>query len=224
MSGVVALIPARGGSKGLPGKNLRPLAGRPLVAHTIAAARAAASVDRVVVSTDSAAIASASRAAGAEVIDRPAAISGDTADSESALLHALDVLRTRDGYRPALVVFLQCTAPLRTADDIDAAVDRLREAGADSVVSVTPFHGFLWQPDPIASADTPADAIAPVDYDPRARPRRQDRAPSYVENGAIYVVRRALLEAARCRLGGRVAAYVMPARRAVDVDTAEDLA
>ena len=94
-----AIIPARGGSKGIPGKNLRPVAGAPLVAHAIRAARGAPSVDRVIVSTDADAIAAAARAAGAEVVRRPADISGDTASSESALLHALEFLAATEGRR-----------------------------------------------------------------------------------------------------------------------------
>ena len=122
---VIALIPARGGSKGIPRKNLQSLAGKPLIAHTIEHARQARSVGRVVVSTDDAEIAAVSKQYGAEVVWRPAAISGDTASSESALLHALEYLQQTEGYESDLLVFLQCTSPLTLPEDIDGTVQAL---------------------------------------------------------------------------------------------------
>ena len=108
--GALALIPARGGSKGIPGKNLQTVGGVPLVCRSIRAALASNGVGRVVVSTDDEAIAAAAETEGAEVIQRPAEIAGDTASSESALLHALDVLE-KQGPLEAEMVFLQCTSP-----------------------------------------------------------------------------------------------------------------
>ncbi|HAM70151.1 MAG TPA: acylneuraminate cytidylyltransferase, partial [Verrucomicrobiales bacterium] len=130
----LAIIPARGGSKGIPGKNIRPVAGKPLVAWSIEHARQAPSISRVVVSTDDDAIAEVSRAHGAEVIRRPAAISGDTASSESALVHALEHLKETEAYDPELVVFLQATSPMRRAGEVQAAIDTLRREGADSLL------------------------------------------------------------------------------------------
>ena len=124
---ILAIIPARGGSKGIPRKNLQPLAGKPLLAYTIEHARATPAVTRVVVSTDDVEIASVAQQYGAEVIWRPAEISGDTATSEAALLHALDHLRDNEGYEPDLVVFLQATSPLRRSDDIQRAVETLQQ-------------------------------------------------------------------------------------------------
>src|SRR3954467_12096692 len=113
MSGVLAIIPARGGSKGIPRKNVRPFLGKPLLAHTIEHARLAPSVTRVVVSTDDAEIAAIAGRHGAEVVTRPADISGDVAGSEAALRHVLDHLEAAERYEPDLVVFLQATSPLR---------------------------------------------------------------------------------------------------------------
>ena len=127
--GVLAIIPARGGSKGIPRKNVRPLLGRPLLAHSIEHARQAPSVTRVVVSTDDAEIAAVARRFGAEVVDRPAEISGDAASSESALLHVLDHLRDAEGYEPDLVVFLQATSPLRRPGDVQGAIETLDARG-----------------------------------------------------------------------------------------------
>ena len=213
---VWAIIPARGGSKGIPGKNLRPVAGAPLVAHAIRAARGAPSVDRVIVSTDDDAIAAAARAAGAEVVRRPADISGDTASSESALLHALEFLAATDGRRPELLVFMQCTAPLTLPEDVDAAVAALRAQGADTAFTVAPFHGFVWRAAPDGSA-------VGVNHDKAVRPRRQDRAPEYLENGAVYVMKAAAFLEKKHRFFGKTVLAVMPAERTLDVDEPADL-
>lgn len=212
---VLALIPARGGSKGLPGKNIRPLAGLPLVAHSIRQALAARHVDRVCVSTDDDAIAAVAIAHGAEVIQRPAAISGDTASSESALLHALDWLQERQQRQPDLLCFLQCTSPVREPHDIDAAIERLRAEGADSLLSVSPSHRFLWRRGAAGEGES-------INYDWRARPRRQDMAPQFVENGSIYLFTPAQLRATGNRLGGRIALHEMGEHAALEIDSALD--
>ncbi|GAB4574230.1 MAG: acylneuraminate cytidylyltransferase family protein [Anaerolineae bacterium] len=214
----VAIIPARGGSKGIPGKNLVPVAGKPLIVHTIEHALAAACISRVIVSTDAEAIAAASREAGAEVVSRPAALAGDTASSESALLHVLETLCATEGYMPDLVVFLQCTAPLRLPYDIDRAVQTLLNAGADSLLSLVPFDRFLWKLGPDGRPRS-------FTYDYRQRPRRQEYAAGmFIENGSIYVFRPEVLHTTGNRLGGVVAHYVMHPLSAVDIDTPDDLA
>lgn len=214
MSEVLAIIPARGGSKGVPRKNLRPFAGRPLVTHSIAHAKASRAVTRTVVSTDDPEIAAVSRDAGAEVVARPPDLSGDTAASEPALLHALDTLAAHDGYRPRLVVFLQATSPIRDPSDIDSAVAALQEQRADSLLSACESHDFLW---------TIADGLAaPLNYDPARRPRRQDMQPQYRENGSIYVVQTAGFLSTRCRLFGRIAVYPMPALKSFQIDMPAD--
>ncbi len=212
---VLALILARGGSKGLPGKNLRPLLGLPLLAHSVRQARAARSVSRTVVSTDDDGIAATARGHGAEVIARPAAISGDRAASESALLHALDYLRDHERWQPDLVCFLQCTSPIRAHDDIDRAVATLQAEGADSLLSVSPSHRFLWR----REGDGAGTAI---NYDWRARPRRQDMAPQYVENGSIYLFRPADFRASGNRLNGRIALHEMHENAALEIDSLLD--
>ncbi len=214
---VLAVIPARGGSKGIPRKNLQRLDGMPLVAHSIRAARAARHPSRVVVSTDDPEIASVAREAGAEVIPRPEALSGDTASSEAALLHVLDVLGEQEGYRPELLVFLQCTAPLTLPQDIDATVDTLLAQGADSALAVVPFHHFLWQ------EAGPGRAVG-INHDPRVRLPRQQQPPQYLETGAVYVMRADGFRRARHRFFGRIALHVMPRERAHEIDEPVDLA
>ncbi|MCI0395813.1 MAG: acylneuraminate cytidylyltransferase family protein [Chloroflexi bacterium] len=210
-----ALIPARGGSKGIPRKNIRPLAGKPLLAHTVEQALAASQVSRVIVSTDDEEIGAVAQHYGAEVVWRPAEISGDTATSESALRHALDALAKSEGYEPDLVLFLQCTSPLRRPGDIDQAIQTLVAAGADSLLSVVPSHRFLWR---VAEEGQPAS----LNYDYRHRPRRQDRPPEYVENGSIYLFKPWVLRQGNNRLGGKIALYVMDEWSAIDVDSPAD--
>ena len=214
--GVLAIIPARGGSKEIPRKNLADMGGAPLVAWSISAARSAACVTRTIVSTDDPEIADVSRQWGAEVIERPAEISGDEATSESALINALETLRESENYRPGLVVFLQATSPFRAPDDIDRALKVMIAENADSLFSARAIEGFVWR-----GKET---GITPVDYDPRNRPRRQDvRERNYEENGSIYIFLPAVLEKDECRLGGRIAVYEMPAVHSHQVDDPEDM-
>ncbi|MEU6486258.1 NTP transferase domain-containing protein [Streptomyces sp. NPDC046887] len=142
---VLAVIPARGGSKGVPGKNLARIGGVPLVARAVRACRGAARVTDVVVSTDDPEIAAAARAAGAEPVDRPAALSGDAATSEAAVLHALDTFEAARGRAADVVLLVQCTSPFLTAEDVDAVTARVLDEGADSALTAAASHGFLWR-------------------------------------------------------------------------------
>jgi CMP-N-acetylneuraminic acid synthetase len=219
---VLAVIPARAGSKGIPGKNLRAVAGRTLIARAIASALAAETVDEVVVSTDGAAIAAEAVAAGATVVWRPAELSGDEASSESALLHALDMIAipgpgTGENAAPEVLLFLQATSPFIDPADLDRAVTRVLEGSADSVLAAAPSHAFLWR----VAED--GSAIA-VNHDAATRPRRQDRAPEFRETGAFYAVRVAAFREARHRFVGRVELAVVPASTAIDIDEPHDLA
>lgn len=211
----VAIIPARGGSRGIPRKNLRSVAGKPLVAYTIEHAKATPSIDRVVVSTDDVEIGTVAARYGAEVIWRPAEISGDRAPSEAALLHALDELAARDGYRPDLVVMLQATSPLRRPDDVERAIQTLLAEGADSLFSACMVHGFLWHRD--------EQGLSSVAYDYRDRRMRQDGPEDLLENGSIYVTRHDLLRETRNRLGGKIAVHRMHVLDSFQVDDPADL-
>jgi N-acylneuraminate cytidylyltransferase len=213
---ILVIIPARGGSKGLPRKNIRPLLNKPLIAHTIEQALHAQTVTRVVVSTDDDEIATVSTAYGAEVVTRPDAISGDEATSESALCHVLEQLAETEEYSPDVVVFLQCTSPLRAPNDIDLAVQELLTQEADSLLSVVPFHLFTWR-----LIDGKPEAI---DYDYQNRPRRQDRYPEFIENGSIYVFKPWVLKQFNNRLGGKIALYVMDPNSLVDINDERDFA
>lgn len=212
-----AIILARGGSKGIPGKNLARVGGLSLVARSVRAARAARGVDAGVwVSTDDAGIAAEARAHGAHVIDRPADISGDGASSESGWLHALGVIRDS---HPGIdrCVFLQCTSPFTTGPDIDTCLQAQTDQGADCALSVIEDHGFLWT----HAAGGFAEGTNHDHRKPRAR--RQDLAPSFLESGAIYTVDAARFEATGSRFCGTVALAEVDHPR-VEIDTPADLA
>ena len=212
----LAIIPARGGSEGIPRKNVRLLAGKPLIAHTIGTATQASSVNRVLVSTDDDEIATISRQWGAEVVSRPAGISTYTASSELALFHTLEYLDETEGYNPDLVVFLQCTSPLTLAEDIDGTVQALFDQEADSSLAVTPLHYFLYR------RDLNGGAIG-VNHDNRVRPLRQERDLQYLETGAVYVMRTKGFKEAGHRFFGKTAMYVMPPERCLEIDEPIDL-
>lgn len=216
-SEVLVVIPARGGSKGLPRKNALPLAGRPLIAHSIDAARRARLAGRVAVSTDDAEIAAIARRFGAEVVDRPAELSGDAASSEAALLHALDVYEGVEGYRPELLVFLQCTSPLTEPEDIDGTIRAMLAAGADSALAVAPFHHFLWRGGDAGARGVNHDATLP-------RQRRQDREPEYLETGAVYVARVEGFRRAGRRFFGKTVFHPTPSDRCIEIDDEREMA
>lgn len=213
---VMAIIPARGGSKGIPGKNIQPVGGKPLLAHSVEQARFASRVSRVIVSTDDERIAGVARAYGAEVAIRPADISGDEATSEVALAHTLQTLADSEDYRPDLVVFLQCTSPLRRVHDIDSAIKTLLDAEADSLFSASVMHGFVWRIEATGVVDS-------FSYDYRQRQRRQDAPQDVIENGSIYIFKPRILHETGNRLGGKIAVYYMHPLDSLQVDEPGDL-
>ena len=210
----VAIIPARGGSKGVPGKNLRPVGGVALVARAVRAAVAAPSIDVVAVTTDDDEIAMTARREGAVVIDRPAELASDTATSESALRHALEELASR-GERFDVCVFVQCTSPFIDPTDIDATAALVAAGDVDSAFTATEHHGFVWRPGALG--------MEGVNHDAAVRQRRQDREPELLETGAVYAMRVDGFLAADHRFFGRIGAHVVPAWRAVEIDTVDDL-
>lgn len=213
---ILVVIPARGGSKGLPRKNVRPLAGKPLLAYAIEACLAAETVERVIVSTEDAEIATIAKRYGAEVVQRPWEISGDEARSEDAVLHVLRVLQNSEGYVPDITLLVQCTSPLTLPEDIDGTVNVLLTEKADCALAVTPFHGFLWQP------DHKLGAIG-INHDRNVRLRRQELPPQFIETGAVYAMRTEGFLRAKHRFFGKIALYVMPTERWLEIDEPHDL-
>ncbi|MFE5796770.1 cytidylyltransferase domain-containing protein [Streptomyces sp. NPDC056503] len=213
---VLAVIPARGGSKGVPAKNLTPVAGIPLVGRAVRACLDAVGVTDVVVSTDDQAIAAAARSFGAEAVRRPAALAGDTATSESAVLHALDAFEATHGRTADVVLLVQCTSPFLTSAEVAEAAARIAGGAADTAFTAAPSHGFLWR-------ETP-DGATGVNHDKAHRPRRQDREPEYLETGAVYAMDAAGFRTHGHRFFGRTAVVVTDPARVLEIDDPHDLA
>lgn len=211
--GVVAVIPARGGSKGVPGKNLRPVGGVPLIVRAVRAALGVPAIDQVVVSTDHDGIALAALGAGARVIDRPADLAGDAVGSEPALLHALETLRCDTAVD--VLVFIQATSPFIDTDALARAVADVVSGARDSVFSAVPTHVFLW-------TDSDGGATG-VNHDAAVRLRRQDREPQWAETGAFYVLAAEGFRAARHRFFGRIGVAAVDPRGSIEIDAPEDL-
>lgn len=213
---IVAIIPARGGSKGIPRKNLMDFCGKPLIAWSIDQAQASQSVAEVYVTSDSQEILTVAAAHGATSIRRPAALASDTASSEDALLHALDFIAEERERDPDLVVFLQATSPLRTSRDIDAAIETLLTNQGDSLFSGAILHDFLlWE--------AREGKLRALNYDPLNRGRRQDREPLYLENGSIYLFRPEVLRREGNRLGGKICFYAMEPWQSQEIDVEQDI-
>jgi len=211
---VLAVIPARGGSKGLPGKNLRPLGGRPLIAWSIEVALGVSRIDRLVVSSDDAEIRDAARAWGcATALERPGELAGDTVGVEPVLCQVADTL----GECFEWVVLLQPTSPFRSPADVDGAVN-LAAAGGQPVIGVTePSKSPYW-----SFRMTDDGTLEPLI--PGARSQQRQALPvAYAPNGAVYVARIEQLRETGTFYTAGARGYYMPPERAVDIDTALDL-
>ena len=224
---VLGIITARGGSKGVPGKNLKLLAGQPLLAYTIDAANNCAALDRVILSTEDEAIAAAGRAMGCEVpFTRPAELSRDDTPHLPVVQHAAAWMRDHANYTFDAVMVLQPTSPLRTSTDIAAAVALLESTGADAVLSVSevPVHSH---PSRTLRLDASDQAVLFATGEPVRKRinRRQDLPPAWLMNGAVYACRTAVLFASEPSLyGDRVVAYRMPHERSSSIDDMDDWA
>ncbi|MFI1695850.1 cytidylyltransferase domain-containing protein [Streptomyces bobili] len=223
---VLAVIPARGGSKGVPAKNLASVGGVPLVARAVRECRATRLVTDVVVSTDDQAIAVAAREAGAEVVLRPAAIAGDTATSEAAVLHAMDTHEALHGAAVDAVLLVQCTSPFIAREDIDGVAAAVVENGADTAVTVAPFHGFVWRDGTAEGTDGTNDTGGGVgvNHDKSYRPRRQDRPQDLLETGAAYAMDAAGFREHGHRFFGRTDLVRTDPARVLEIDDPHDLA
>lgn len=209
---IIAIIPARGGSKAIPKKNIKIFAGKPLIIHSIEQALTTPQIDTVYVSTDDDEIAKVSRKVGAEIIHRPREISGDTATTESAIEHALSVLKGK----PNIIVLLQATSPLRPKSSIENAIDKFINGNYDSLLSISPTHRFFWK---IKNGQINAE------YDYMNRPRRQaikQEDIKYVENGSIYIFTREHFEKNGNRLGGRIGYVIFPEEYSFEIDNYSD--
>lgn len=214
---VLAIIPARGGSKRIPNKNIRDFCGKPLIAYAIEQAKRCASVDRVIVDTDSAEIASIARNLGAEVpFLRPSSLGGDNAQVVDSILHMLTRLREEEQYEPTHVLILQTTSPLREQKDIDACVALLQTSGATTVLTVTPTHPRLYhltdEGDLVLGNKFSADST-----------NMQAWRPAFLLNGCfVYLVEAKALFAERTIITKKTKAVVCDKWRSIDLDTLEE--
>ena len=213
---MIAIIPARGGSKGLPGKNVRPLNGKPLIAYAIEAALKAKHIDRVIISTDDEEIARVAVEHGAELpFMRPAELASDTAMAIDNYIYTIGRLEKEGGKPIDAFVVLQPTSPLRIAEDVDGAIEMFEHKGADSVISYcqeahpVTWHKFLDEEGRFVDI-----------FDSNIKNRQENRV-SYYPNGAVYVFRTAMIRERRYYTS-KSYAYVMPRSRSVDIDFIED--
>jgi CMP-N,N'-diacetyllegionaminic acid synthase len=213
---VLAFIPARGGSKGLPGKNIKMLAGKPLIAWSIEQAKASTLIDRVIVSTDCPEIAKIAIQYGAEVpFYRPENIAGDNATTESAMLHCCEYLKERDEL-PDYIVLIQATSPIRSIDQFDKALVYIKNNDFDSLLSVSKSHRFTWN----KQADKPV-----ASYDYMKRPRRQDISEAdqvFLETGSFYITRINRFLETKNRLCGTIGLFETPEDESYEIDTIVD--
>jgi N-acylneuraminate cytidylyltransferase len=211
----LAVVAARGGSKGIPRKNLIDLCGKPLIAWTVLQAKAARGIDVVAVSSDSDEILAAAEAAGAVGVRRPDDISGDLSSSEAAWLHALNELDGRLGPFGRIVA-LQATSPIREASDIDQALEAFEREKLDSLLSVCEVEDYFnWR--------VGKDGPEPINYDYHDRRMRQQIEKRYLENGSFYVFIPSLLREKNNRLGGTIGMHVMERHKMFQIDRPEDL-
>jgi CMP-N-acetylneuraminic acid synthetase len=224
---VLALVPARGGSKGIPRKNLQLLAGRPLVAHAVQAGLDAQLVTRVVCSTDDADIAEAARQAGAEVpFLRPLELAQDRSEDWPVFIHALDWLEAHEGWVPDLVVNLRPTSPLRTSEHVDRAIRLLLDSGADSVKAVCLARQHphkMWLLSEPNSGQMEPFLRTPFRLERGPDVPRAELEDVYWQNGVVDVTRREVLREQRVMIGKRVAGLVTKLEESIDIDTPLDL-
>lgn len=219
---ILGIIPARAGSKGVPRKNVRLLASRPLIAYTIDAARASQKLSRYVCSTDDPDVTRIADEMRCPLIQRPRELAEDATPMKLVIEHAVSSLELTQGYRPEVAVLLQPTSPLRTGRDIDRAVEMLIDCKADSVVSVSPVPGHFhpdWQ---FRLNDDNSLSLWDGEALSRIVPRRQGLTSSYTRNGAVYAFRVANLLESGSIYGARCLGYVMSAEDSVNIDSESD--
>lgn len=211
---VIAIIPARGGSKGIPRKNVIDFCGRPLLSWSIAQAIASRCIDEVWVTSDDDEILTVAEKAGAKLVRRPVDISGDTATSESAWIHAIqEISKSR---RPDLVFGMQATSPLRDPLDLKKALELYRNEGYDSLFSSSHLEDhFIWK--------RKGDSMESITYDFKNRKRRQNIEPSFLENGSFFIFKPNDIIANNNRLYGRIGCYVMEGYKSFQIDSPSDL-
>ena len=204
---IIALIPLRGGSKSIPYKNIKPMAGKPLAYFALKAAADSKYIDEIWVSTEDKKIKDVvlELGLGVKIIDRPEKLAKDDSSTESVMLHFAKEIPFD------ILVTLQATSPFTTSRDLDSALREFTKNGFDSMVSGVKTKRFFW-----------TSEGRPLNYDPKKRPRRQDFDGSIMENGAFYITSREILEKTSSRLGGKIGVFQMPENSALEIDEPDD--
>ena len=213
---ILAIIPARGGSKRLPDKNIKLLAGKPLLAHAIIQAKKSRYIDRVVVSTENKKIAGISKQYRAEVIARPKELAACDAKVVDAVFHALEFLNSKN-YVPDIVVLVQPTSPLRTAGDIDRAIERFLKNKCEMVMSVCEVNSPVYR-----SLKMEKKYLKPVLGREYISDRGQDLPKIYIANGAIYILTPKIIKKYQAIYASKILPYFMPAEKSIDIDDEAD--
>ena len=214
MLNILSIIPARGGSKGIPMKNLIKLNKKPLLEYTLKASLDSKLITKTVVSTDNTKISDYVIQFGAEVILRPKKLSTDKSSIEPVIFHTLDVLRKKQNYVPDLIVLLQNTSPLRNSKHVDESIKLLLKKKYDSVFSAFKSHYFLWKMHSTGST--------PINYSPKKRPNRQEMHDQFIENGALFVTKYSSFIKNASRMSGKIGIYEMPEELSYQIDSHHD--
>ena len=211
---ILSIIPARGGSKGIPLKNLTLLGKKPLIYHTIKASLNS-KINRTIVSTDNLEISKIATKYGAEVILRPKKLANDKSQIEPVIKYILDYLIKKENYTPDLVILLQNTSPLRTSKHIDKAIEFFNKNNFDSVLSGFISHSLIWQ--------VKNKTVQPINYNPLNRQNRQDMKNQFIENGAIYITKNKLFNKTNCRVSGKIGVFEMSEESSLQIDSTHDI-
>jgi CMP-N,N'-diacetyllegionaminic acid synthase len=212
---ILSIIPVRGGSKGIPMKNIIKLNGKPLLDYTVHASLQSKKISKTIVSTDNQKITNHALKLGAEVIPRPKKLSGDKIAIEPVITHVLETLRKKENFIPDLIVLLQNTSPLRNSIHIDESIQLLLKNNYDSVFSGFKSHYFLWQKN--------SNNSKPINYSPKKRPNRQEMNDQYIENGALFVFTYQSFFKNMCRISGKIGIYEMSEKLSYQIDSKSDL-
>ena len=213
---ILAIIPARGASKGILRKNLKLLNDKPLINYTIQAALESKYVTRSIVSTEDKEIMKISKSLNVEVLKRPKELAGDNSPLEPVMHHVLNHLKQKENYIPDLIILLQATSPLRNAKHIDESIVELKRKKLDSILSVSESKALVWK----KRSDS---HIIPITYDPQNRQNRQQMKDKLLENGAIYITKYKLFKKNNCRISGKIGFYKMPNELSYEIDKPHEL-
>ncbi len=211
----MSIIPARGGSKGIPLKNLQLLNEKPLLDYSVNASLKSKFITRTLVSTDHYKILKRAKKLGADIIKRPKHLANDSSRIEPVIQHCLNYLKLKENYHPDIIILLQNTSPLRTKKHIDSALNLFLTSKFDSMLSGFTSHHFFWK--------IKNNNAIPINYNPTKRPNRQDFNNQFIENGAIYITKYSAFQKSKCRISGKIGFFNMPEELSIDIDTKLDL-